>query len=236
MGEIVIGIIGGMGPEATLYAFEKIISATPAKKDQEHLRVVIDSNPKIPDRTEAFLSGDSEAIVEALSQTARNLERAGASLLIIPCNSAHIYFKRLTRHFRLPFLHIVDEVGKEAARHGFKSLGLLASKGVIQSRLYQQRLQNFGFIIPTKADCDLVHQAIYKIKAGEKDEAFGMLLPVAKSLGNSGAEAIILGCTEIPLVLKEEKIGLPLLDSVSILARAAVKIALSRREEGRGLK
>ena len=234
MREVVIGILGGMGPEATLYAFEQIISAIPAKRDQEHLRVVIDSNPKIPDRTEAFLSGDSEAIMAALSQTATNLERAGASLLIIPCNSAHIFFERLTRHFRLPFLHIVDEVGKEAARRGFKSLGLLASKGVTLSRLYQERLKHLEFIVPAEEDCHLVHQAIYKIKAGEKDEALSMLLPVAKRLGDSGAEAIILGCTEIPLVLKEERIGLPLLDSVALLARAAVRVALSG--QGRGLK
>ncbi|HET6780529.1 MAG TPA: amino acid racemase, partial [bacterium] len=113
MGEKVIGVLGGLGPWATLDLFEKILTLTPAAKDQDHLRLIIDNNPKIPDRSPAIL-GTGEDPTPALVETARNLERAGADFIVIPCNTAHFFYDAVRRAVSIPVLHIMDEVAASA--------------------------------------------------------------------------------------------------------------------------
>ncbi len=106
MAEKVVGILGGMGPEATADFFAKVIALTPAKRDQDHLRIIINNNPKIPDRTEAILAKD-EALFPILVETAKSLERAGVDFIVIPCNTVHYFYEDLVREVSIPILHMI---------------------------------------------------------------------------------------------------------------------------------
>ncbi len=227
-----IGILGGMGPEATADLFRKIIRATPAKTDQEHLRVIIDSNPQIPDRTAAILAGGADP-VPALQMTARNLERAGAGLIVVPCNTAHYFYPQIAAAVQIPVLHMIRETVAAILRLPVtvQTVGLLATTGTIRTALYHRELAAGGLSVltPAEADQTLVMEAIYGpdgIKAG------GMALPgetlrqAAATLIGAGAEAIICGCTEIPLVLQDGDLAVPVLDPTWVLAAAAVRAAL----------
>lgn len=142
MGEKVIGVLGGMGPEATADLFRKIIRATPAEKDQDHIRVIIDSNPKIPDRTAAIIGGGPSPLPE-MTETAKNLEKAGADLIIIPCNTAHYYYEKLKKSIRIPILNMV-ELTAQAIKGGFphvKKVGIIGTTGTVRAGIYNRALE-----------------------------------------------------------------------------------------------
>jgi aspartate racemase len=167
MEEKVVGIMGGMGPEATADLFRKILAATPAKTDQEHLHILIDCNSKIPSRPAALLEGGPDP-TPLLQSTARNLERAGADVLVVACNTAHLFYDRITEAVRIPVLHIVDEAIGEAQRRypGLQSVGVLAGRGAIRLRLYQDRMEAKGIkaIVPSEEDQEIVVSVIYSVK------------------------------------------------------------------------
>lgn len=228
----VIGILGGMGPEATLDCFAKIIKNTPAEKDQDHLRVVIDSNPEVPDRTEAIL-GTGASPVPVLVQGAIALERAGADFIIIPCVSAHFFLDTLRQQISLPILSIFDAVSEtiEQEHPQVKTVGLMGTTGTVRGGLFQKRLANGG--IETIV-CDDEHQtrvmtAIYDIKKGQSDQyrahITACLSNAAQSLVTRGARGIIAGCTEIPLALGQENLSVPYFDAPLLLARKAIRRA-----------
>lgn len=232
MTEKVIGILGGMGPEATLDCFRKILENTPAEKDQDHLRVLIDCNPKIPDRT-AAICGEGVSPVPAMLNSARSLTNAGAEFIIIPCVSAHAFLEELQQQVNVPFIAIYDAAARviEQMRPSIKQVGLLATNGTIRSGFFQNRLEQSGIdtIIPEKADQTRVMTCIYNIKAAAsmagREEVRKSLLHVANRLLERGAQGIIAGCTEIPLVLKSGDLNVPFFDVLLILARAAIKAA-----------
>lgn len=230
-----IGILGGMGPEAACDLFLKVIRVTPLLKgpiarDQDHLRVIIDSNPHIPDRITAILN-NGEDPVPALQETARNLERAGAGLIAIPCNTAHYFWEEIQAAVRIPVLHMMEEVGREVALSfpGLRRAGLLGTCATVRTRLYDRVLNPLGVevLVPESNAQAEVDRAILLIKAGELAPAHDPLLAAARELEREGAEALVLGCTEIPLVLRAEEVGVPLIDATWILAKAAVREALS---------
>jgi aspartate racemase len=229
MPEKIIGILGGMGPEATIDLFYKIIKFTPAKKDQEHLRIIIDNNPKIPDRTAAIL-GKGEDPLPALQETAQNLEKAGADFIVIPCNTAHYFLSSIQESVSIPVLNMIEETAKETKKRipQIKKVGLLASIGVYKSEIYHQRFKKFNIevISPEEKDKEEIMKVIYTIKAGDlSKEVKKNILKITQKLIDKGAEAIIAGCTEIPLILKEGDVSVPLIDSTQILAKAAVQKA-----------
>ncbi|MFH1351600.1 MAG: amino acid racemase [Pseudomonadota bacterium] len=226
MAEKIIGIIGGVGPEATLDLYKKIIKATPAKTDQEHLRVIIDSNCKIPDRVKAIFA-DGEDPAPVLIETAKNLERAGADLILIACNAAHYYYDAVVNHVSIPVLHIVEETVSYCSSKfpRFKTFGLLAGSSTVKLGLYPRGFERIEAKIlnPRPEDQGKVMGCIYKIKAGDlgapvREE----LLGVARRLAHQGAEAIILGCTEVPLVLEDGDLPFPFIDPTRVLAEAGV--------------
>lgn len=229
MSEKVIGILGGMGPEATIDLFYKIIKSTPAGKDQEHLRIIIDNNPKIPDRTAAIL-GKGEDPLPALQETARNLEKAGANFIIIPCNTAHYFLPLIQESVKIPILNIIEETAKETRKRipQIQKVGLLASIGIYETEIYHQQFKKFNIevISPEEKDKEEVMKAIYAVKAGNLSEGIKKsILKIAQKLIDKGAEVIIAGCTEIPLILKEEDVVVPLIDPTQVLAKAAVQKA-----------
>ena len=229
MPEKIIGILGGMGPEATIDLFYKIIKFTPAEKDQDHLRIIIDNNPKIPDRTAAIL-GKGEDPLPALQETAQNLEKAGADFIVIPCNTAHYFLSSIQESVNIPVLNMIEETAKETKKRipQIKKVGLLASIGVYKSEIYHQYFKKFNIevISPQEKDKEEIMKVIYTIKAGDLSKGVKKnVLKITQKLIDKGAEVIIAGCTEIPLILKEGDVSVPLIDPTQILAKAAFQKA-----------
>lgn len=222
-----VGILGGMGPEATADLFLKIIKCTPARKDQDHLRVVIDNNPAIPDRTAAILRGGEDPR-PALTSTAKNLEMAGADFIVIPCNTAHFFYDAIAGAVSIPVLHMMNETADNLIERGLLKVGLLASDGTIESGLYHRALESRGIevIVPEPEKQQMVMKAIYGVKSGEFEKPTQYVRQVSGELIRHGAKAIIAGCTEIPLILKDGDLEMPVVDATMVLAKAAVREAL----------
>ncbi len=237
MPEKIIGILGGMGPEATIDLFTKIVKGTGAKKDQDHLRILIDNNPKIPDRTLA-IQGKGPSPLSQMVRSAKALERAGADFMIIPCVTAHYYHRSLQQKIRIPILHLVEETASyiQAYLRGIRKIGLVATSGTIRTGLFQASLHRAGkelLIPPREVQEKSVMKAIYGkdgIKAiGPSEKSKRLVQKVCRLLIRQGAQAIIAGCTEIPLVLKQGDVPVPVIDPLSILAGAALKKARRKR-------
>lgn len=230
MPEKIIGILGGMGPEATIDLFYKIIKFTSAKKDQDHLRIIIDNNPKIPDRTAAIL-GKGEDPLPALKETAQNLEKAGADFIIIPCNTAHHFLPQIQESVSIPIINMIEETVKEVQKRipYIKKVGLLASIGTYKTKIYHQHFKKFNIevISPEEKSKEEVMKVIYAVKAGNLSDVIKKdILKIAQKLiDKGGAEAIIVGCTEIPLIFKEGDVSVPIIDPTQVLARIAVQKA-----------
>lgn len=226
-----IGILGGMGPAATVEFFRRLVAATRADSDQEHLRIIIDNDPNVPSRTDAILRGGPSP-EPALAAMAKGLEASGADLLAMPCNTAHHYFDAIQRAVEIPVLDMIAETASEVS---VQSVGLLATTATVHLRLFERRLASRGveLAVPGDDDQKLVMRAIEQIKAGISVEAVGAgLVPVVEALGRAGAKAVIAGCTEISLVAGS---GMPLLwiDALDCLVDAAIRAAtgIVRRQE-----
>jgi aspartate racemase len=228
----VIGVLGGMGPEATLAFYSHIVSATPAGRDQDHLRVIIDSNPGIPDRTAAIL-GEGESPVPAMAAGIDALQRAGADFVVIPCVSAHAFIDELKGNARLPVLSVLDVVAEAVQQHPLRlgCLGLLATTGTVRAGMFQRCISGAGLevLLPNPEDQARVQASIYAVKAGAPEavrrEITGELRNIVNRMVSAGAEGIVLGCTEIPLVLGQADVAVPVFDSLQLLARAAIRAA-----------
>lgn len=232
MAEKIIGILGGMGPEATLDCFEKIIRNTPAVKDQDHLRVIIDSNSKAPDRTAAIL-GKGASLLPLLVQGCRTLQQAGADFIIMPCVSAHFYQEEMRQQITLPFVSIFDVVAETISHDHpeIKVVGLLGTTGTVRSGLFQKRLGEDGIetIVCEDKIQERVMAAIYDVKSSQVDRPRKAitddLVAAAQSLIFRGALGIVAGCTEIPLALSQRDLSVPYFDVLLLLARAAIRLA-----------
>ncbi|MFB0564725.1 MAG: aspartate/glutamate racemase family protein [Candidatus Aminicenantaceae bacterium] len=234
-----IGILGGMGPEATSYFYELIIKNTKASKDQEHIQVVIYSNPKIPPRTDAiFEKGPSP--LSLLIEGVKILRQAGANFIVMPCVTAHYYYREVVKHEKIPFLNLLDEtlsyVQKNFPR--MRTAGLIASSGTIKSKLFHDTFarENIKIIAPYEEEQEEIMDAIFGkegIKAGfTSGRPKNMIQKAAQKLIRRGAEAVIAGCTEVPLVLKEEDIHLPLIEPLKIMAQESILKAGYEIKEG----
>ncbi|MGD1973532.1 MAG: amino acid racemase [Desulfobacterales bacterium] len=232
MSKKTIGILGGMGPEATLDCFAKIIKNTPAQRDQDHLRVVIDSNPAVPDRTAAIVE-EGPSPVPMIVEGCHALEKAGADFIIIPCVSAHFFLAEIQKQVDLPIISIFDAVAENIIRDypQIKTVGLLGTTGTVKGGLFQKRLarEKIKTVVPDETVQSTIMSAIYDIKntapSRTRGEITADLVAAAKGLQANkpdGARAIIAGCTEIPLALGQKDLSLPYFDSLTILARAAI--------------
>jgi aspartate racemase len=233
MSDRIIGIMGGMGPEATADFFREIIRLTPAKKDQDHIPVVIYSNPKTPERTQAILYGGEDP-TPYLIESALILEKAGAGILAVPCNTAHCFLPRVRPKVGIPILDMIEEtfLSTRAQIGDAKVVGLLASLGTIQSGVYRDVFARHGIevLAPQAADQECLQQAIHMVKADSYDRARqDTFEKIGATLVEAGARAVILGCTEIPLVFNVERVSYPVVNSTRVLAQAAVDWALGKR-------
>jgi aspartate racemase len=225
----VLGILGGMGPLATVDFFGKIVAHTPARTDQQHMPIIIRNVPQVPDRTAAYLSG-SDAPWEPLLAGVRMLEAAGVDAIAIPCNSAHLWHGRLSQATRIPILHIGTSAADWTAQHlpQVRSVAMLATTAIVRSRLYHEQFEARGIDIVVPGDEDqesLVMAGIHAVKAGDVARARSLLVRATDRLLASelrAPQALLLGCTEIPIALADVEPAVPKLDSTDILARACV--------------
>ena len=234
----VVGVLGGMGPLAGIDFLHKMILATPADCDQAHVPVVLSSIAQIPDRSKAFF-GAGESPTAAMVSSAERLVGAGAGLIVIACNTAHLWFDAVQQAIGLPMLHMVDAALEDALRINggkFGRIGLLATDATLASHLYVHRpLQPphaaaIQWVLPTAREMtDWVMPGIAAVKAGNLQQGTGWLLSAAQALQRRGAECVILGCTEIPLVLNNSNAPIPVLDATEALARRAVAWSLAQR-------
>lgn len=224
----VLGILGGMGPEATANLYQEIVRLTPAEKDQDHIPTLIFSFPQIPDRTAAIRDQDRSIIPYLVEGTTR-LEKAGASFIVIPCNTVHYFYDDMRRAVKIPVLHMIRETVDEVARRHPKArrIGLLATSGTISTGLYERefRARGMSLVYPDAAiQKDGVMKAVYGIKAGvDKRTCEDLLFTAGKDVEKKGAEVIVLGCTEIPLAFNPQRASVPVVNATRVLAQAAIR-------------
>jgi aspartate racemase len=233
-----VGVVGGVGPAATVDFMAKIVRNTPAGRDQEHLKIVVEQNPQIPDRT-ASLLGDGADPTIALYATCKKLEAADADLIAIPCNTAHAFVARIQPHLSIPVVHMLVEtvahIRRQHPQH--RRIGLLATSGTVASGVYHDIVAEAGLelIVPDEANQDRVMEAIYGpagVKAGHTSgRCVDELMAALASLVLRRAEVIILGCTELPLLIARHDAfpvagrTVALLDPTEILAQKCVRLA-----------
>jgi aspartate racemase len=222
-----IGIMGGMGPMATVDLMKKIILATPASKDQEHIPMLVDNNSQIPDRTKAIM-GQGVSPAPEMVKTAKRLMMAGADFIIIACNTAHYFLPEILPQISIPVLSIIDVTTNSALEKGFKSVGLLATTGTVSTGLYQKKLEASGIqcITPPTDKQHLIDDMIYQgVKANNENYDTRAVKELLAEMQNAGAEAFILGCTEVPVAVSMYKLQGEFIDATDELAKAAIKFA-----------
>ena len=226
-----VGIIGGMGPAATLDLFNKILKATPAKKDQDHIHIIIDNFPQIPDRT-AFLLGKGENPLPYLLKSVRTLEKANVDVLCMPCNTAHYFVEDIRKATPLPFISIVESTLNEikSSFENSKNIGLLATDGTIIGRVYHKvfEVEGYKIITPLEEKQHEVMKIVYSIKAGRIEENVQTFEEIIEHMKFLGSEVVILGCTELPILLKYFEPSIPVIDATSCLAKEIVNFATGR--------
>jgi aspartate racemase len=227
-----IGILGGMGPLATVDFMDRVVRLTStagATCDQQHLPLLIANLPHIPDRSKAMLEAGEDPL-PAMLDGIDMLNRNGVELIAIPCNSAHYWYDEMRRHSKAPILHIA-ETCVAAVPPGMRRVAVLATGGTLNSGLYQHILSAHGIepVVPDDATQQRIDACICAVKAGEYGESALQLAAALADLEARGAQAAVMGCTEIPLAARELSAPLmTLVDSTLELARATVSHALAR--------
>jgi len=220
-----LGILGGMGPAASAEYITRLIQQTSATCDQEHIPFVLWNEPRTPDRSTSLRNGDDRPLPYLL-QGIQVLKDAGCNFIVIPCNTAHFWYDELIK-FRVPIIHIVDSVAYSLcdAEVNSGTIGIMGTQATIELGLYQNHLTDWNCIVPTQEEMDnIVQPAIDLVKAGDMIKSHAMLMSVVDSLIARGAKAVVLGCTEIPLAVREDnQNGRPLINSIDSLVKAAIK-------------
>ncbi|MFJ5792447.1 aspartate/glutamate racemase family protein [Lysinibacillus sp. NPDC093197] len=219
-----LGIIGGVGPLATMFIGEMIVRRTKATKDQEHVHTIIDNDTNIPDRTAFILDKTKENPVPVLIEDAKKLASVGANLIAIPCNTAHTFYDEIAQGSPIPVLHMIRETAKRANDLGAKRVGILATTGTLTSHMYQDALEEFGItpVIPDDQMKEKVMAIIYDyVKAG-KDVTQEDWLPIEEAMLALNCDRIVLGCTELSIVNRDLKLSDKYIDSLIVLAECAI--------------
>jgi aspartate racemase len=229
-----VGVVGGMGPAATVDFLERIIAATPAVHDQDHLHVLVDCNPAVPDRT-AYLRSEGPDPRPALIAMAKQLEQAGADFLVMPCNTAHAFADDIRAQVTIPLVDWPSTVADAVAAAGITEVGILASTGTLLAEIYTKPLERLGIrpLVPTPSGQAKVMNAIYgsegvKHLGPASPAALQDLLAGVDDVVVQGAAAVILACTEFSAItaVRSLEIKVQVLDASEIVARHVVAHAL----------
>lgn len=219
-----LGILGGLGPMATVYFYDMLVRHTKATCDQDHLDVIISSRASTPDRTSYILGQSTENPFDIMARDAQRLVTFGADVLAIPCNTAHYFYDRLNETISVPILNMVEETVLEAKARGCCRVGILATSGTVQTGTYSRMCERHGleFVCPNESHQQDLMNVIYgDIKQGKRPD-MARFFAVADSLKRQGCTRMILGCTELSIIKKDEQLDAFYIDSMSVLAKNAI--------------
>lgn len=224
------GVIGGMGPQATIEFLQRVSRRTGGGPEQNQLRLLVDQNPQIPNRHEAIINGNDD-VGPVLLQMGRGLQAAGADFLVMPCNTAHAFAGPILRELDIPLLSMVESVKHEVQKLGETlNVGLLAADGCLISGVYHDALSGAVHEVLTlsaNSQAQFMH-LVYRIKAGEiSPEITKMACALMDQLADQGADILIAGCTEVPLMMGEAGPPLPCIDTLQVLVEATIQFACS---------
>ena len=219
-----LGVIGGLGPMATAYFLELIVAMTDAKRDQEHPEIIVMNIPSIPDRTAYILGKSSGNPVIPMVTLGKQMKELGASVIAIPCITAHYFHEQLQSGIDLPVIHAIRATAATMKNAGITRVGLMATDGTVQSGIFQKEVEAAGMqmVLPTPASQTKVMSIIYDyVKAGIAPD-MSLFEDVRRELFENGAEVIVLGCTELSLLKKDNNLGNGILDALEVLAKESV--------------
>lgn len=226
-----VGVIGGMGPAATIEFFRRLVAATPAAVDRAHLRILIDNNPHVPERIDAIF-GTGPDPGPALAAMARGLASLGADFLTMPCNTGHVFQSAIREAVDIPFIDMIEETVRVLS---VKRVGLLATTATVTAGIYKMACdkRDIELVTPTHEDQELVTDIIRRIKAGGSGQSVREhAAAIVSRLSDCGAEAVIAGCTEISLV-PADKMPIPWIDALDCLVAASIRLALNNQRKER---
>jgi aspartate racemase len=226
----VIGVLGGMGPESTAIFYHELIIQCQkqygAQYDEDYPEIFIYNLP-IPNVVEGLKN--PKKTLPVLVKGAKKMESIGVDFLVMPCNTAHYFFNWIKKDVSIPFLSIIEETAKKVKSKKYKKVGLLATETTIKYKIYEKVFDEYGIEIVVPKEQDKVTKIILNILAGRKlDKDKNELKKIIEKLKNNGAEAIILGCTDLPILLKPEEIDLETFDTVEVLAESTIKYAVKK--------
>lgn len=219
-----LGVLGGMGPQATNTFYQFIIDRTEAQADQEHVNALILSDSDMPDRTAAILSGDTEPVYRRLLSDAKLLEQAGCTVIAVPCNTSHFFLDRVQEQIQIPILHMIRETAKVLSAQRRTRPGILATDGTIRTGLYQKEFAAFGIhaVIPSREAQRQVMSLIYDdVKAG-RDGNPQLFSAVHRDLLAQGCDCGVLACTELSVFASQHHLPPFYTDAMAVLAEQAV--------------
>ena len=220
-----LGILGGLGPSSTVYFYEMLTCLTRARCDQEHLDIVISSRASTPDRTAYILGMSDKNPVIQMTEDAKRLENFGCDVIAIPCNTAHFFYDTIAENVSVPVLNIISVTTEAVKKSGGKTMGILATEGTVKSRSYHLAAEKAGIscIEPTKAEQKVISSIIYDdIKKGRTPD-IKSFMRVADALFSRGADRLVLGCTELSLLCKENSFDSRFVDSLRSLAEYCIR-------------
>jgi len=221
-----VGILGGMGPEATLLLMQKVLQAVPAQDDADHVPLIVHQNPQVPSRIAALIDGTGRDPAPVLAGMAADLERAGARALAMPCNTAHHYAEAVTAATRLPFLNMLELTAAHLAETGARRVGLLASPATRITGVFGASFAAHGLGCVTVPDEEAILTVIRGVKAGLPAAELAPRLNLeAHRLADSGADHLLIACTELSLLTGGLRVDLRWTDSLDCLTRAIVDFA-----------
>ncbi len=221
----VLGVLGGLGPMASVYFYELITKHTFAQKDQDHIDIILNSRATTPDRT-AFILGESgENPFDIMAEDAKRLVTYGAQAIAIPCNTAHFFYDKINECIDIPILNMVDATVETAKKSGGKT-GILATTGTVKSKTYQRvcEKQAMSFAVPDNEHQKYLMSIIYDcIKCG-KPADMEIFNKITNHMREQGCSTLILGCTELSIVKRDEKLDDFFIDSMEVLAKSAIEL------------
>lgn len=221
----ILGVIGGLGPIATAHFMELCINMTDARTDQEHLPMIVYNMPFVPDRTAYILDNTKENPLPKMLEIGKNLCNQGAACVAIPCMTAHYFFEELEAGIPAPVLNGVRETVLHLKENGITKVGIMATDGTVRSGIFHRELLAQGLqpVVPgQEAQEDVMHLIFNNVKAGKSAE-MDRFYAAAEDLRHQGAQAIILGCTELSLIKRDREIGPGFVDAMEVLAREALR-------------
>lgn len=220
-----LGVIGGVGPLSTAYFMEVVINHTDAKTDQEHIDMIVLNHTEIPDRTAFILDNSKESPVPFMVEDAKKLEAWGASVIATPCNTAHYFYDELRSSVKIPIINMIEETAKALSNEGAKRVGIMATNGTVQTKLFQNALLKFGIepIVPSAENQQFVMDIIYdNVKAGVPLDV-EKFKSVTNELRLQGCDRVILGCTELSVLKRDYSLNDYYIDSLEVLAECAIR-------------